>query len=137
MPHHGRGERARSPGNSKLSVTVGDSLVWIAFVRATRWGATCNATDTRGCSQTPGEDGVGNYPAFIALDPAIGTDYVSNIKSVSVIPIRHGTAQSLDASWFSAATSSWPSPIPCRSRTSDSSLVSRRETAPHAGESGS
>ncbi len=51
-------------------------------------GAKCNATNTTGCSKTPREDAVGNYPAFIAVDPSIGTAYVSNINNVSVVPIR-------------------------------------------------
>jgi DNA-binding beta-propeller fold protein YncE len=50
-------------------------------------GATCNATDTSGCGQTPEEDAVGNYPFFIAVDTAAGTAYVSNINNVSVVPI--------------------------------------------------
>jgi hypothetical protein len=50
-------------------------------------GATCNATNTSGCGQTPGEDAVGNYPFFIAVDAAIGTAYVSNLDDVSVVRI--------------------------------------------------
>jgi len=49
-------------------------------------GAACNATNTSGCRQTPREDAVGNYPAYIAVDPATNTAYVSNIDDVSVIP---------------------------------------------------
>jgi DNA-binding beta-propeller fold protein YncE len=51
-------------------------------------GAACNATNTGGCSQTPGEEPAGDYPVFIALDPATGTAYVSNVDSVSVLPMR-------------------------------------------------
>ncbi|MGP0037616.1 MAG: YncE family protein [Solirubrobacteraceae bacterium] len=52
-------------------------------------GNTCNATNTSGCGQTPGADAVGDYPAFIAVDPASGTAYVSNMNNVSVIPLAH------------------------------------------------
>ncbi|MGO8958220.1 MAG: YncE family protein [Streptosporangiaceae bacterium] len=54
-------------------------------------GTTCNATDTKGCNRTPAEDAVGNYPYWIALDPAAGTAYVSSINNVSVIPLTCGT----------------------------------------------
>jgi DNA-binding beta-propeller fold protein YncE len=49
-------------------------------------GTACNATNTSGCRQTPRENAVGNYPAYIAVDPATNTAYVSNIDDVSVIP---------------------------------------------------
>jgi YVTN family beta-propeller protein len=52
-------------------------------------GATCNATDHTGCSQAPAEDAVGNYPYGIAVDAAVGTAYVSNLNTVSVIPLNH------------------------------------------------
>jgi DNA-binding beta-propeller fold protein YncE len=48
-------------------------------------GTICNAINAGGCDQTPAEDAVGNYPAWIALDPAAGTAYVSNINNVSVV----------------------------------------------------
>jgi hypothetical protein len=48
-------------------------------------GAACNGSDHNGCGQTPAEDAVGNYPAAIAVDTA----YVSNLNTVSVIPLRH------------------------------------------------
>jgi YVTN family beta-propeller protein len=51
-------------------------------------GATCNATNTSGCGQKPAKDAVGNYPAGIAVDAAAGTAYVSNLDSVSVLPLR-------------------------------------------------
>jgi hypothetical protein len=37
----------------------------------------------------PAEDAVGKYPAAIAVDTALGTAYVSNLNTVSVIPLRH------------------------------------------------
>jgi len=50
-------------------------------------GNTCNAQQTIGCSQTPRQDAVGNYPSSIAVDPATGTAYVANITNLSVIPL--------------------------------------------------
>ena len=53
-------------------------------------GATCNASDTTGCSQTPRKVAVGNYPSPIAVDPAVGSAYVTNgDNTVSVIPLNH------------------------------------------------
>ncbi len=53
-------------------------------------GATCNGSDTAGCSQTPTKVAVGNYPSAIAVDPAVGSAYVTNgDNTVSVIPLTH------------------------------------------------
>ena len=53
-------------------------------------GATCNASDTTGCSQTPRKIAVGNYPGPIAVNPAVGSAYVTNFdNTVSVIPLTH------------------------------------------------
>jgi DNA-binding beta-propeller fold protein YncE len=51
-------------------------------------GATCNAVYTSGCHRAPGELAVGNYPGGIAVDAAVGAVYVSNLDSVSVVPIK-------------------------------------------------
>jgi DNA-binding beta-propeller fold protein YncE len=52
-------------------------------------GATCNRTDTSGCSQTPKKVAVGNYPSSIAVDPEVGSAYVTNFdNTVSVIPLN-------------------------------------------------
>lgn len=49
-------------------------------------GATCNGTNHSDCGQTPAMVAVGNYPGSIAVDPAVGTAYVSNgDNTVSVI----------------------------------------------------
>jgi DNA-binding beta-propeller fold protein YncE len=50
-------------------------------------GARCNAIITTGCSRTPAEDAVGNYPAAIAVDATNGTAYVANLNDVSVVRI--------------------------------------------------
>ena len=53
-------------------------------------GATCNASDTTRCSQTPRKVPVGNYPGPIAVNPAVGSAYVTNFdNTVSVIPLTH------------------------------------------------
>ena len=46
-------------------------------------GATCNAEDTRGCTQTPAEVPVGPGPLAITADPANHTLYVANYGSGS------------------------------------------------------
>jgi YVTN family beta-propeller protein len=52
-------------------------------------GATCNGIDHTGCSRAPAEDAVGNYPLGVTVDAAAGTAYVSNLNTVSVIPLSH------------------------------------------------
>ena len=42
-------------------------------------GATCNAEDTRGCTQTPAEVPVGPGPLAVTADPANHTLYVANV----------------------------------------------------------
>ena len=57
-------------------------------------GATCNGTDHTGCSQTPAEVAVGNYPNAAGIDVSLGTAYVSNLdNTVSVIPLSHCPSQ--------------------------------------------
>ncbi len=46
--------------------------------------ATCNATDSSGCIQTPGVVHVGSGPTGIALDAATHTIYTSNINDWTV-----------------------------------------------------
>ncbi len=49
---------------------------------------TCNASNTTGCGQTPPKVAAGNYPGPIAVDPTVGTAYVTNSdNTVSVIPL--------------------------------------------------
>ena len=53
-------------------------------------GNTCNGSDTTGCDQNPPKIAIGNYPAPIAVDPAVGTAYVTNgDNTLSVIPLTH------------------------------------------------
>jgi len=50
-------------------------------------GATCNSLVSFGCNLVPPKLPAGNYPAEMALDPAVGTDYVANLEGVSVVPL--------------------------------------------------
>jgi len=50
-------------------------------------GAACNGQHTSGCSRTPPKIAVGDYPGSIAVDPKVGTAYVSTADGVSVIPL--------------------------------------------------
>ena len=53
-------------------------------------GATCNGSDTAGCDRSPTDVSVGNYPDAIAVDPTVGSAYVSNLdNTISVIPLHH------------------------------------------------
>ena len=53
-------------------------------------GATCNGSDTTGCHRSPTDVSVGNYPSAIAVDPTVGSAYVSNFdNTISVIPLHH------------------------------------------------
>ena len=50
-------------------------------------GAACNGQHTSSCSRTPPKIAVGDYPGSIAVDPKVGTAYVSTADGVSVIPL--------------------------------------------------
>jgi len=53
-------------------------------------GNTCNGTNAAGCGNAQTEATVGDYPAWISVDPAVGTAYVTNdSEGVSVIPLNH------------------------------------------------
>ncbi|MBV8945670.1 MAG: beta-propeller fold lactonase family protein [Solirubrobacterales bacterium] len=52
-------------------------------------GAICNGSNASGCDQTPTKAAVGDYPSAIAVDPAVGTAYVTDLEGVSVIPLEH------------------------------------------------
>lgn len=53
-------------------------------------GATCNATDTAGCTRFAPTTTIGNGPQGVAADPATNTAYVTNVNdnTVSVIDSR-------------------------------------------------
>jgi YVTN family beta-propeller protein len=54
-------------------------------------GATCNATDTSGCDQTPATVAVGTFPIVLAIDEATDTLYVTNGGDNTVSVIDEGT----------------------------------------------
>ena len=81
-------------GPDGLAVDQATDTVYVANVNANTVsvidGATCNATITTGCSQTPATIAVGVQPAVPAVDQATDTVYVPNSNpggaaSVSVI----------------------------------------------------
>lgn len=49
-------------------------------------GARCSAADASGCGAAPTEDAVGDYPAYLAVDPGLSTVYVASPGGVSVVP---------------------------------------------------
>ncbi|HUO38226.1 MAG TPA: YncE family protein, partial [Mycobacterium sp.] len=51
-------------------------------------GATCNGTDSTGCSQAHPKVAVGNYPGPVTVDPASGTAYISN--GDNTLSVIHG-----------------------------------------------
>ena len=54
-------------------------------------GATCNATVTSGCGQTPPTISVGNNPLGVAVDQATNTVYVTNFGANTVSVINGAT----------------------------------------------
>ncbi len=50
-------------------------------------GAACNGQNTSGCSRTPSKIAVGDYPGAVAVEPTVGTAYVSTLDGVSLIPL--------------------------------------------------
>jgi YVTN family beta-propeller protein len=61
-------------------------------------GATCNATVTTGCRQTPPMVKVGKLPVGLAVDRATDTIYVANIGGTTVSVINGATCNSNDTS---------------------------------------
>jgi DNA-binding beta-propeller fold protein YncE len=51
-------------------------------------GATCNGTDSTGCSQAHAKVAVGNYPGAITVDPTSGTAYIGN--GDNTLSVIHG-----------------------------------------------
>jgi YVTN family beta-propeller protein len=60
--------------------------------------ATCNATDTAGCNQTPPTVVVGSGPALLAVDQATSTIYVPNSSGNTVSVIDGATCNAGDTS---------------------------------------
>jgi YVTN family beta-propeller protein len=89
-------------GNLPSSVAV-DAITDTVYV--TNWqddtvsvfnGATCNATNTSGCGQTPATVPVGSQPFSIYPDPANHTVYVANFGVTTVSMINSATCNASD-----------------------------------------
>jgi DNA-binding beta-propeller fold protein YncE len=76
------GNRTSSDLPGGITIDVKTDTVYVANVGANTVsvfnGATCNATDTSGCGQTPAEVPVGLQPLTVTADPANHTVYVTN-----------------------------------------------------------
>jgi DNA-binding beta-propeller fold protein YncE len=68
-------------------------------------GATCNASDTSGCSQTPASVPVGSEPLGVYADPTNHTVYVANIGAAATgaNPANHTTVSMIDSATCTAA----------------------------------
>jgi YVTN family beta-propeller protein len=79
-------------GSNGISVDPRTHRVYVTNIEDTSVslidGATCNSQTTRGCGQNAPKIAVGSYPSGTALDPAVGTAYVTNgDNTISVIPL--------------------------------------------------
>jgi DNA-binding beta-propeller fold protein YncE len=76
------GNRTPSDLPGGIAIDMKTDTVYVANVGANTVsvfnGATCNATDTSGCGQTPAEIPVGLQPLTLFADPANHTVYVAN-----------------------------------------------------------
>jgi DNA-binding beta-propeller fold protein YncE len=71
-------------------------------------GATCNATTSTGCGQTPQSVRVGFGPAGIAFDPANRTVVVANIEDTSISVINAATCNATATSSCKHAQPKYP-----------------------------
>ena len=60
--------------------------------------ATCNATNTSGCGQTPPTAAVGQFPVPVTVDPRTDTVYVGNGNEPTVSVLNGRTCNSTDTS---------------------------------------
>jgi DNA-binding beta-propeller fold protein YncE len=61
-------------------------------------GATCDARDTSGCSQTPPTVAAGSGAGAVAVDPSTHTVYVANFNDGTVSVINGATCNAINAS---------------------------------------
>jgi DNA-binding beta-propeller fold protein YncE len=54
-------------------------------------GSHCNGTDNSGCGNTPNSAPVGNFPAYVLIDPATHTVYVESEESSEISVINGAT----------------------------------------------
>lgn len=80
-------------GSVAVAIDSATHTVYVADIQDTGVsvidGATCNGSDTAGCSNAPAELAAGDYPSELAVDPAVSTAYVASgtENTVSVIPL--------------------------------------------------
>jgi serine/threonine-protein kinase len=80
-------------GSIAVAIDSAAHTVYVADIQDTGVsvidGATCNGSDTAGCSNAPAELAAGDYPSELAVDPAVSTAYVASgtESTVSVIPL--------------------------------------------------
>jgi YVTN family beta-propeller protein len=91
-----------SLGPDALSVDVATDTVYVANGSGDTVsvinGATCNATQSSGCGQTPAKVTVGQSPQWDVVDPATDTIYVANADSGSVSVIDGATCNATHTS---------------------------------------
>jgi YVTN family beta-propeller protein len=110
-------------GQIAATITVGSGPGPVAIDRATHTvfvgnsndgtvsvvnGATCNATNTSGCGQTPVTVTVGNGPGSLLVDPAVGTLYVANSGDGDVSLISTATCNAQHTSGCGQAPPTTP-----------------------------
>jgi YVTN family beta-propeller protein len=121
-------------GQNPVTVTVGQGPFGIAVDPATDTvyvanaaggggdtvsvidGATCNATNTSGCGQTPATVTVGNFPFGVAVDAANKTVYVTDSADNTVSMINAATCHAGDTGGCgqptpTVAVGGFPAPI--------------------------
>ena len=77
-----------------VPVQLGDVFGFVAMIDT----ATCNGSDTSGCSQPPPTAPVGTQPAHVAVNPATHTVYVSNEEDSTVSVIDDATCNATNSS---------------------------------------
>jgi DNA-binding beta-propeller fold protein YncE len=79
-------------GSAGVAIDPDTDTVYVTNVQDTSVtvinGATCNGSNTTGCSQAQAKAAVGNYPGAITVDPATGTAYISN--GDNTLSVIHG-----------------------------------------------
>ena len=76
---------------SDINFNPGDSVSVIS-------GATCNASDTSGCGNTPATVSVGSFPTSVAVDQATDTIYVTNGNDGTLSVINGATCNGTNTS---------------------------------------
>jgi DNA-binding beta-propeller fold protein YncE len=79
-------------GSVSVAVDPATDTVYVANIQDTSVsvinGASCNGSNTSGCGQAPAKVAVGNCPSALAVDPTVGTVYITN--SDNTVSVKHG-----------------------------------------------